>query len=91
MDVFVVFSLFVSLESTLFRIYRGRIWDKYGGGSNMLAVTVGDSYVRRLGVCAVNNNIPNLRLEREQFSMEIGGKGRLCLKHRHHDTTIVQF
>lgn len=71
MGVFVVFSLIVSLESTLFKIDRGRIWDKYCGGSNILAVTVGHSYVRRLGVYAVNNNTPNLRLDREQFSVEI--------------------
>lgn len=47
--------------------------------------------MRRLGVNAVDNNIPNLRLDREQFSVEIRGKGGLCLKHLHHDATIVQF
>lgn len=46
--------------------------------------------MRRLGVYAVDNNIPNLRLDREQFSVEIRGKGVLCLKHLHHDATIVQ-
>lgn len=51
-----------------------------------LAVIVGHSYVRRLGVYAVDSNIPKL-----QFSVEIRGKGDLCLKHLHHDATIVQF
>lgn len=41
--------------------------------------------MRRLGVYAVDNNIPNLRLDREQFSVEIRGKGGLCLKHLHHE------
>lgn len=50
-----------------------------------LAVIVGHSYVRRLGVYAVDSNIPKL-----QFSVEIRGKGDLCLKHLHHDATIVQ-
>lgn len=85
-----VFMLVVSFESSLFNIYRGRDWDKYGGGS-CLAVIVGHSYVRQLWVYAVDNNIPNLRLDREQFSVEIRGKGGLCLKHLHHDATIVQF
>lgn len=51
-----------------------------------LAVIVGHSYVRRLGVYAVDSNIPKL-----QFSVEIRGKGDLCLKHLHHDAKIVQF
>lgn len=60
-------------------------------GPTCLAVIVGYSYVRRLGVFAVDNNISNLRLDREQFSVEIRGKGGLCLQHLHHDATIVQF
>lgn len=39
---------------------------------------------------AIKNSIPNLCVDREEFFVEIQGKGTLCLKHLHRDATIMQ-